>query len=280
MDKKDPSCFCCADIGAVEYNGPLIAKAPANGSGFADMTFVNKYQPAFQWIPVEPFKSFEIVFATTPDFSSGIITTASVSGTNSNWTPSIATWEKIMAVSYNGGGTIQPIYWEVVGTAADNSTAQTPARQFSVGSASLPTVLSPTAGAILPAAEYPTFIFLTGYNIKFQLEISPKSGFTDKEIIAYTYTITNPNVTPILEETLSSSEWTAVKKLIGTATGYFRIRAWDGINRESDASTQAFTIQYGCVCSNKRRKQQGGQWADPLSPFSSLLSATPDPPPN
>ena len=228
------------DIGAVEYNGSLIAKAPADETVFADDSMINKYQPTFQWIAVEPFKSFEILFSTSATgFSTKglLIAEGSASGTKSSWTPPIATWKKIMAAGYNGVST-RPIYWKVVG---NNSTAQTSVRQFSVGSASPPAILSPADAAILPAAQDPTFIFTTGYNIKFHLEINLMGNPT--QIIAYTYTVTNPIATPILEETLSSSQWTAVKKLIGGGTGYFRIRALDGINRESDSPAQSFTIQ-------------------------------------
>ena len=230
------------DIGAVEYNKPLIAKAPADTSVFADGSIINKYQPTFQWIAVEPFKSIEILFSTSAtDFSTKgiLITEGSASGTTSSWTPPIATWKKIMAA-----GTITPIYWVVVGTGANNIKTQTPVRQFSVSSASPPAILSPADGAILPVVPYPTFVFLTNYNIKFRLEISPEQSFFNRTLIlAYTYTVANPNVTPILQEMLSSSQWTAVSKLIEIGTGYFRIRAWDGINRESDSPTQSFTIQ-------------------------------------
>jgi hypothetical protein len=232
------------DIGAVEFNGLLIAKAPADGSVFTDGSIINKYQPTFQWIAVEPFTSFAILFSTSPtDFSTkGVfIIQGSASGTTSSWTPPIAMWEKIMATSYNNGGTVRPIYWKVMGTGANNAKTYTPVRQFSVGSASLPTILSPAYGTTLPAADNPAFVFLTGYNIKFRLEIWSLAEPT--KIIAYTYTVTNPITTPVLEEPLSSSQWTAVKKLIGTNIGNFRIRAWDGINRESDSGPQPFTIQ-------------------------------------
>ncbi len=39
------------------------------------------------------------------------------------------------------------------------------------------------------------------------------------------------------------SQWSSVKTLVGTETGYFRIRAWDGISRESVSEVRAFTIQ-------------------------------------
>ena len=40
---------------------------------------------------------------------------------------------------------------------------------------------------------------------------------------------------------LSLGQWTTVKKLVGT--GYFRIRAWDGLNRESVSEVRSFTVQ-------------------------------------
>jgi hypothetical protein len=238
------------DIGAVEYSGPLIGKAPANGFSFGGDSFVNKYQPTFQWIAVEPFKSFTILFSTSDtNFSSKefLITQGSASGTSSSWTPSIATWEKLMTVSYNGGGVIQPIYWKVVGTEANKSTTETPVRYFQTSPALPPAILSPAYGATLSAATPPVFVFYTNYNIKFRLEISPDQNFADpKQILAYSYTVTNPVVTPILQETLSSSQWTAVKNLVGIGladTGFLRIKAWDGINGENDSLTQSFKIQ-------------------------------------
>lgn len=34
-----------------------------------------------------------------------------------------------------------------------------------------------------------------------------------------------------------------VKKLVGTGTGYFRIKAWDGLKRETASEVRAFTVQ-------------------------------------
>ncbi|HXX34702.1 MAG TPA: hypothetical protein VEM15_09535, partial [Thermodesulfobacteriota bacterium] len=170
----------------------------------------------------------------------------SASGTSSSWTPSVATWEKLMSASYNSGSG-RPIYWKVLGTAANKSTAETPVRQFTAGAAFQPTIQSPADGATLPMATPPVFVFYANYNINFRLEISSLQDFSDpKKIIAYSYTVKNPVVTPILQETLSSSQWTAVINLVGYGladTGFFRIKAWDSINRESDSPTQSFKIQ-------------------------------------
>ena len=238
------------DIEAVEYNESVIAKAPADSSVFADSSFINKYQPTFQWIAVEPFKSFEILFSTSPtDFSTKgvLITEGSAPGTKSSWTPPIATWMTIMAISDNhGNGGTSNIYWKVVGTKADKSTAETPVRHFSIDSVlSPPEILSPANGATLPA-EFPTFVFYTNGNVNFWLEITPVMGFTDpNKILVFNYKVTNPNITPILVETLSSSQWNTVKNLISQngGTGYFRIMADDGLSRQSYSSAQSFTIQ-------------------------------------
>jgi len=47
--------------------------------------------------------------------------------------------------------------------------------------------------------------------------------------------------------------WTAVKKLIGTGQGYFRIKAWDGIKREEISELRSFMIQ----------QHTGGRWGVP-----------------
>jgi hypothetical protein len=56
--------------------------------------------------------------------------------------------------------------------------------------------------------------------------------------------VRDPNVTGLLQKTLSPGQWYVVKKFIRTGTGYFRIRAWDGIYRKTASETRPFTIQY------------------------------------
>jgi uncharacterized protein YerC len=55
--------------------------------------------------------------------------------------------------------------------------------------------------------------------------------------------VKDPNIETTLQETLSAVQWKAVKKLIGTGTGYFRIKAWDGISRNTISEIRSFTIQ-------------------------------------
>lgn len=63
------------------------------------------------------------------------------------------------------------------------------------------------------------------------------------KIKGFIYTVKDPNIETTLQETLSAVQWKAVKKLIGTGTGYFRIKAWDGISRNTISEIRSFTIQ-------------------------------------
>jgi hypothetical protein len=63
------------------------------------------------------------------------------------------------------------------------------------------------------------------------------------KIKSFNYTIKDPNAETTLNKTLPSFQWNAVKKLIGAEQGHFRIKAWDGINRETVSEIRMFTIQ-------------------------------------
>ena len=41
----------------------------------------------------------------------------------------------------------------------------------------------------------------------------------------------------------SFSQWTTVKKLVKRKTGYFRIREWDELRRETVSEVRSFTIE-------------------------------------
>jgi hypothetical protein len=134
-------------------------------------------------------------------------------------------------------------YWKVIGTRPDRTTGESEAWSFSIGSPQPVTINSSPEGPI-PGNIPPTFDFSTSCSVKFKLEISSLDNFSDsKKIKSFNYTTRDPNIDQKLIKTLSSFQWNSVKKLIGTGTGHFRIKAWDGINRESVSKTRSFTIQ-------------------------------------
>jgi hypothetical protein len=233
------------DMGADEYTGLVT---PLNHTICVACTLINKYQPAFEWMAGGTFKNFTILFSTSPtEFSAKgiLITKANISGKKISYTPSIGTWKKIMTASDNSGS-IQDIYWKVTGTKTDKTPWESAVRYFKVDDPQAIVIQTPADRTDFPWDALPTFVFDTDCNVKFQLEISSLSNnFVDrKKVQKIVFRAANPNETTILQKTLSPGQWNAVKKLIGAGgAGYFRIRAWDGINRETVSEVRSFTIQ-------------------------------------
>jgi hypothetical protein len=226
----------------INITSPITLQSPSDGAIFNSCTLITKNQPAFSWTVAETFASCSILFSTSPtDFTTRgfLITKASVRAPANTWTPSSSVWKKVMSSSSQNG----EIYWRVIGTRPNRTTAESESWSFSIGPPQLVTINAPTGGP-MPAAIPPTFDFNTNCNVKFKLEISSVGNFSDStKIKSFNYTTRDPNIDQRLIKTLSSFQWNSIKKLIGTGTGHFRIKAWDGINRESVSETRSFTIQ-------------------------------------
>ena len=118
-----------ADIGADEYTGLVN---PLNQTICAGCTLINKYQSTFQWMAHNVFKSFTILFSTSPtDFlTEGVfVAKANVSGKYTRYAPSAGTWKKIMMASDNHGN-VRDIFWKVTGIKTDKTTWESAARHL------------------------------------------------------------------------------------------------------------------------------------------------------
>jgi predicted outer membrane repeat protein len=233
------------DIGADEYTGLKNPNAPSSETIYKASTLINKYQPSFQWGNDGTYKSFTIYFSISPtDFSSKgiLIAKVNVKGTLNTYTPSLGTWKKIMTAS-NNAGTIRDIYWKVVGIKQDKSTVDGSVRHFRIDEP-LPGVAESSGDEyVFRSGTPPTFTFGADSNVKLQLEISSVSDFSDsKKIKKFIYTDRDPNVASSFQKTLSLGQWKSIIKLIGAGTGYFRVRAWDGIKRETVSEASPFII--------------------------------------
>ena len=232
------------DMGADEYTGLVT---PLNQTICVGCTLINKYQPPFQWMADGVFKSFTILFSTSPtDFlTEGVfVAKTNVSGKYTRYAPSAGTWKKVMTASDNNGN-VRDIFWKVTGTKSDKTTWESAARYLRMDEPQAAVIQSPSDGAEFPPEGLPTFVFETNCNVKFQLEVSSLSdNFADpKQVQRITMKAANPNETTLLQKTLSSGQWNAVKKRVGAGgTGYFRIRAWDRINRETVSELRSFTV--------------------------------------
>jgi hypothetical protein len=230
-------------MGAPEQLGPITLQSPPNGGILNACSLVTTYQPSFQWAATEAFAKYSLFFSITLTDFTAPIKKATVGGTQDYWRPSAGLWKKIMKLSYNNGD-IQNIYWKIIGTKADGTTEESEVRSFRIGKAQGVTVNGPDDGVVLPVATPPTFEFNSSCNVKFRLEFSSLQGFEDpSKIKGFNYRTANPNEDTTLRKTLTSGQWTAVKRLIETGTGYFRIKAWDGIKRETISEVRSFAVR-------------------------------------
>jgi hypothetical protein len=132
----------------------------------------------------------------------------------------------------------------MIGTRADKKTVESEVRSFRIGDPQKVMIKAPANGAKLPPGTLPTFNFDSSCNVRFRLEFSSVGNFSvPTKIKAYIFTTSNPNVETSLQKTLTKLQWNAVKTLVGAGTGYFRIKAYDGINRETISDVRSFTIQ-------------------------------------
>jgi YD repeat-containing protein len=224
----------------------IALQSPLDNAAFNSCSLIAKYQSSFTWTANWTFAQYTIRFSISPtDFATQgvLITKVALSGTSSSWTPTISLWKTIMIRS-NNKGNIRDIYWKVIGTRADKKTVESEVRSFRIGDRQEVMIDAPADGAILPSDTLPTFNFNSSCNVKFRLEFSPMETFSvPTKIEAYIFTISNPNVETSLQKTLTKLQWNAVRTLVGKKTGYFRIKAHDGINRETISEVRSFTIQ-------------------------------------
>ena len=222
----------------------LTSQSPSDGTTFGSSSILSKYQPSFSWTPVGIFKKYTILFSTSPtDFTTAgvLVTKAGISASKTSYPPAITKWKKIMSASDNNGNP-RDIYWKIEGESQDGAARETEVRRFRVEASQAVTLHSPQNGATY--SEPPTFEFSSNGNTKFSLEISSRPGFDEsKEIKKFSFKTKDPNVETVVLRALTSSQWTAVRNLVGAATGYFRIRAWDAIKRETVSEVRAFTVQ-------------------------------------
>jgi photosystem II stability/assembly factor-like uncharacterized protein len=221
----------------------ITLQAPAESETFNSSSLIDTYQPSFEWTATGTFTGFTILFSVSHTDFGKPISKANVKSVSNRWTPPTSIWKKVMTSS-NNNGAVRDIYWKVIGTKPDKTTIESEVKSLRAMDVRAAVVDAPVDSAILDGNVPPTFTFQTGGNVKFLLEFSPSLSFSNpKPIKGFTVTVKDPNLTATISNASSPASWKSVKKLIGTGTGYFRIRAWDGIKRETISEVREFTIQ-------------------------------------
>jgi len=221
--------------------------SPNDGEIFGPCSMIASYQPTFNWASTETFGSYNIrVSISSTDFKTdkNLLLSAQVSGAKYQWKPDITSWLKIMKTSYNRGS-VRDIYWKVIGKRLDGTKIESRVWRFRVEPAQPVTMIDPPDA--LDSGIAPTFSFNANCNVKFMLEFSPLADFSDpQQAVGFLSSMKDPNADPVKDKTLSWDQWTVVKKRLG-AQGYFRIRAWDTINRETLSEIGSIQIYYFLV---------------------------------
>jgi YD repeat-containing protein len=219
---------------------------PSNEAAFNCCSMIPKYQPSFGWTVNWTFSEYTILLSTSPtDFTTQgvLVTKATLPGNAHNWVPTETLWKAILTSSHNKGN-VRDIYWKVVGIKADKKTVESPVRSFAIGDPQKVTIVAPSNNAALPSGVIPNFEFNSNCNTKFTLEISSLGDFSSPaKIRAFAFTTKDPNVEAVVKRTLTYLQWTSVKTLMGKEKSYLRIKAWDGLNRETISEVRSFTIQ-------------------------------------
>ena len=221
--------------------------SPNDGEIFGPCSMIASYQPTFNWASTETFGSYNIrVSISSTDFKTdeNLLLSAQVSGTKFKWRPDITSWLKIMKKSYNRGS-VRDIYWKVIGKRLDGTKIESRVWRFQVEPAQPVSMIDPPDA--LDSGIAPALSFNANCNVNFMLEFSPLADFSDPEqMMGFPSSVKDPIDNPVMENTLTWDQWTVVKKRLG-AQGYFRVRAWDTINRETLSEIGSIQIYYFLV---------------------------------
>jgi uncharacterized protein (DUF362 family) len=218
-------------------------ESPPSGSVFGPGFLINTYQPSFQWTATGNLLKFAILFSLAPsDFRDPIIR-ENIGATFTQWTPSIRLWRRIMALSENHGS-VRNIYWKILGIKPDRTFVESEVRSFHIDAPLTPTIHAPLDGDVLPSDVPPTVSFSCSSNVRFQVQFSSSADMGNPIRIGPIFPIgRDPNTVTDINRPLTRFQWAAVKKRVGEGTGHLRIKAWDGINRETLSEVTDFTIQ-------------------------------------
>jgi len=218
--------------------------SPTDGILFNTCSLEASYQPSFTWTGVGNYQQYTILFSLDRSTFKAPLAKANIAGVGTNWSPSKAVWTKVLNASYNRG-VVRDVYWKVVGRQLDKMTlAESEVRSFRIGDVVGAVIEAPGDQAVFSSLASPAFDFSTNCNVRFHIEISPLSDFSEAgKIKSFNHATQHPNRDVRLQETLPKGLWNQVRRLVGSGSGYFRIKASDSMNRDTYSEVRSFTIQ-------------------------------------
>jgi parallel beta-helix repeat protein len=193
--------------------------------------------PTFAWIIGDPFKRFEIQFSPDESFDS-IAAKIRLSGTVLQTVMNASIWKKVLSAAAISNGTV---HWRVVGTRASGTKATSEVRSILIEPAQ---VVGNADISHTDKSTLPTVSWQNNCKIKVKVWFGNDESFTKKKVLSFS--IKDPMADDgKFERQLTKSQWTAVRKLVGDASGstlYWYVESWDRIKRYSKSGTMSFYL--------------------------------------
>jgi hypothetical protein len=161
-----------------------------------------------------------------------------VLGAATQATITLNTWKRVLSVPGISGGSV---YWKVVGTRTNRTTATSEVRSIIIEPAQPVEgqTISPTSKTSLP-----TLSWGNNCNSKFKVWFGSDEQFTKKT--AFAFNIRNPNDNEgEFMKVLTSGQWMAIRRVVGDISGstiYWYVESWDGLGRYNKTDVMNFVL--------------------------------------
>jgi len=147
-------------------------------------------------------------------------------------------WKKVLLSPGNTGGIL---YWRVVGTRSDRTTATSDIHSIIIGPP------QPVRNADLSEpgqGSLPALSWENNCNIKFKVWFRSNDSFSKRTTFAFI--LKNPNDNGgVFAKTLTPGQWAVVKNLVRNALDqniYWYVESWDASGRHSQTEVMSFVL--------------------------------------
>jgi hypothetical protein len=194
--------------------------------------------PTLQWNTQESVSSYSLQFSEDPAFSF-IRVKARVSGKKTEKRLSSHQWKRVLLIPGSSGGMV---YWRVVGTRSDGTSAISDTRSIMV-STPQPVgnpALSPTSIMGLPILSWQN-----NCSIKFQVWFGNSAGFSNRKILSFR--LSNPDLDGgNFLRGLTLDQWMAIRGLVNDVAGstiYWYVESQDPLRRTALTELMQVTLE-------------------------------------
>jgi photosystem II stability/assembly factor-like uncharacterized protein len=218
----------------LDLTSPFSLSDPPDGMVVDSCSYYRP--PTFRWDTDLTFKTIDILFSDTTDFSTR---PEKIRGTPamSEITPKTAAWKKILLLPGGSGG---PVYWKGIGKTKEGSLESNVSSISVLGPepAGNP-VLSPTRKGSLPVLSWEN-----PCHVKFKVWFGKDTLFTKK--VGFTFQNKTKNGREgVYHKELTANQWSSIRKLVQDQTGaplHWYVESWDGMGRSAKTGIMSFLL--------------------------------------